>query len=128
MRNRHVVFWADNSTALAAAVHGDSAYPDLPALSNTLHLLLAGLRTRTFFMHVPGEANIADISNCVPFVPGVQPVLQPAGLKPADKTAIDSIADVHRQCQSPQGTSSTRLKYSFSLDTDGETKQSKICG
>jgi len=93
LRDRHVVFWADNTTALAAAVHGYSAYLDLAALSNTLHLLLAGLRTRTYFMHVPGEANIADIPSRVPFVPGAQgqPVLHPAGLKPADKTAIDSI-------------------------------------
>jgi len=92
LRDRHVVFWADNTTALAAVVHGYSAYPDLAALSNTLHLLLAGLRTRTYFMHVPGEANIADIPSRVPFVPGAQP----AGLKPAEKIAIDSIAAVHR--------------------------------
>jgi len=70
LRNRHVVFWADNTTALVVAVRGDSAYPDLAALSNTLHLLLADLRTRTFFMHVPGETNIADIPSRVPFVPG----------------------------------------------------------
>jgi len=98
LRDRHVVFWVENTTALAAAVHGYSAYPDLAALSNTLHLLLTGLRTRTYFMHVPGEANIADIPSRVPFVSGEhgRPVLHLTGLKPADKKAIDSIAAVHR--------------------------------
>jgi len=44
---RDVVFWVDNTTALSACVDGYSNFPDLATLSNALHLLLAGLRTRS---------------------------------------------------------------------------------
>jgi len=52
---RDVVFWVDNTTALSACVDGYSNFPDLATLSNALHLLLAGLRTRSYFLHVPGK-------------------------------------------------------------------------
>ena len=52
LRDRHVVFWADNTTTLATTVHGYFAYPYLAALSNTLHLLLAGrLPPSTHVLH-----------------------------------------------------------------------------
>jgi hypothetical protein len=96
---RDVVFWVDNTTALSACVDGYSNFPDLATLSNALHLLLAGLRTRSYFLHVPGKANCADIPSRVPFVDiAGQQVLHPFLLSkvPADKLAIDGINASHR--------------------------------
>ena len=45
--NQNVMFGVDNTTALSACVDGYSNFPDLATLSNALHLLLAGLRTRS---------------------------------------------------------------------------------
>jgi len=97
--DRHVLFWSDNCTALSAAVNGYTAYPDLAAMSNPVHLLLAGLRTRTYFLHVPGKANVADIPSRVPFIQGADGLfkLHPAGLCQAgDREAIHGIKAVHR--------------------------------
>ena len=38
------------------------------ALSNALHLRLAGLSARPYFRHVPGKANPADIPRRIPIV------------------------------------------------------------
>jgi len=82
LHDRHVLFWSDNCTALSTAVNGYTAYPDLAVMSNALHLLLAGLRTRTYFLHVPCKANVADIPSRVPFIQGADGIfkLRLAGL------------------------------------------------
>ena len=42
--------------------------PELAAMSNGLHLLLAGLLSRCYSLHVPGLANPTDIPSRVPFI------------------------------------------------------------
>jgi hypothetical protein len=43
--------------------------PEMAVLANALHLLMAGINMRAYFLHVPGKANPADIPSRVPFVP-----------------------------------------------------------
>jgi len=61
LQNREVVFFCDNTSDMSAAVHGYARSPDLAALSNTLHLVLAALKYTPFFQWVPSLANCADI-------------------------------------------------------------------
>lgn len=61
LKNRQVVFFCDNTSAMSAAVHGYARSPDMAALSNTLHLALAALQCTPFFEWVPSLANCADI-------------------------------------------------------------------
>lgn len=61
LRDRDVVFFCDNTSAMSAAVHGYARSPHMAALSNTLHLALASLRVNAWFEWVPSAANCADI-------------------------------------------------------------------
>ena len=46
IRDREVLVWVDNIPTLSAAVNGYSHAPEMSALSNALHLRLAGLSAR----------------------------------------------------------------------------------
>ena len=61
LRDRDVVFFCDNTSAMSTAVHGYARSPHMAALSNTLHLALASLRVNAWFEWVPSAANCADI-------------------------------------------------------------------
>ena len=69
-RDRDVLFFVDNVSTLSACVHGCRARgaPEMGAISNAIHLMSAILGSRTFFQHVLGKANPADIPSRVPFV------------------------------------------------------------
>ena len=68
MRDREILVWVDNVPTLSAAVNGYSHAPEMAALSNALHLRLAGLSACPYFRHVPGKANPADIPRRIPIV------------------------------------------------------------
>ena len=78
-RDRELLVWVDNVPMLSAEVNGYSHAPEMAALSNALHLLLAGLSARPRFLHVPGKANPADIPSHVPFV---YQILDPSAFVP----------------------------------------------
>ena len=59
----------DHVATLKAAVDGHCHAPEMAVLANALHLLMAGINMRAYFLHVPGKANPADIPSRVPFVP-----------------------------------------------------------
>ena len=69
-------------------------------MSNAIQLLMAGIRARGYYMHVPGLANPADIPSRVPFVPGPQgPHLDPTLLQKQKgdvETMEGSTRTVHR--------------------------------
>jgi hypothetical protein len=104
-RDRELLIWVDNVPALNAAVNGYSHATEMAALSNALHLLLAGLSASPRFMHVPGKANPADIPSLVPFMcqAGSQ-VLDPARLGPADARVVDALRARHRPMVLPTAT------------------------
>jgi hypothetical protein len=94
LRGRNVVVWVDNVATLKAAVDGHCHAPEMAVLANALHLLMAGINMRAYFLHVPGKANPADIPSRVPFVPhGNSFRLDPRLLKePGDALAVQGIA------------------------------------
>ena len=67
-RDREVLFFVDNQTALKVAVNGYARHPDLAGLSNAIHLALASLSARAHFEWVPGKANPADLPSRADFV------------------------------------------------------------
>jgi len=92
LRDRDIVIWSDNVGALSACVHGYSRQPEMAALSNAIHLLLADSRSRAYFLHVPGKANCADIPSRVPFLAhGNTMALDPARLSASDARAVAAL-------------------------------------
>jgi hypothetical protein len=61
MEGREVIFYIDNTSAL-------SACPDMGMLSNALALMLDGMACVSYFVHVAGKANPADLTSRVPFI------------------------------------------------------------
>ena len=101
-RDRDVLFFVDNVSTLSACVHGYSARPEMGALSNAIHLMFANLGSRTFFQHVPGKANPADIPSRVPFVfDGTDMVLEDRLLNSKDRNTVLKINARHRPCVFP---------------------------
>ena len=61
LRDRGVVCFVDNTTAMSWAIHGTVNNPEASDLAHALHLALGGLGGSWFFDYVPSAANIADI-------------------------------------------------------------------
>jgi hypothetical protein len=107
-----LLVWVDNVAALSAAVHGYSQAPEMASLSNALHLLLAGLSATPRFLHVPGEANPADIPSRVPFLRSDgSHVLDPARLSPADARVVASLRTCYRPMVLPTVAQLGNLEY-----------------
>ena len=92
LRDRDIVVWSDNVGALSACVHGYSRQPEMAALSNAIHLLLADSCSRAYFLHVPGKANCADIPSRVPFIAhGNTMALDPTRLSVSDARTVAAL-------------------------------------
>ena len=59
-RHRKVIHFIDNTGALSALVTGGPRQEDNSRLVGAYHAFLIGLRTRSEFVWVPSDANIAD--------------------------------------------------------------------
>jgi hypothetical protein len=95
MRDREILVWVDNVPTLSAAVNGYSHAPEMAALSNALHLRLAGLSARPYFRHVPGKANPADIPSRIPIVRhGAGLAIDRSRFRAGDARVIDGIGAV----------------------------------
>ena len=55
LRDCEVIVWVDNVPTLSAVVNGYSHAPEMAALSNALHLKLAGLLARPYFSMSPAR-------------------------------------------------------------------------
>jgi hypothetical protein len=111
-RDRELLVWVDNVSALSAAVHGYSHAPEMASLSNALHLLRAGLSATPRFLHVPGKANPADIPSRVPFVRrDGSHALDPDRLNPADARVVAAICACYRPMVLPTDAQLGNPKY-----------------
>ena len=111
-RDRELLVWVDNVPTLSAAVNGYSHAPEMAALSNALHLMLAGLSARPHFMHVPGKANPADIPSRVPFVwaDGVF-ALDRSRMGQSDTRVVDEIDPTYRPLVLPTADQLSDAQY-----------------
>lgn len=60
-RDRDVIHWIDNTSAISCLLHGYSGKLDSAKLVNAFHLFMAGLRSRVHFEYVESKANVADL-------------------------------------------------------------------
>jgi hypothetical protein len=60
-RNRDVIHWIDNTSALMALIKGYSGMSDSARLVHALYLVKYHLKCRVWFEHVVSEANVADL-------------------------------------------------------------------
>ena len=60
-RDRRVVHWIDNTSAISCLLHGYSGKPDSALLVNAFHLYNAGLKADIRFEYVESKANVADL-------------------------------------------------------------------
>jgi hypothetical protein len=60
LRNRDVMCYVDNTSALSWAVHGTVNNPEAAQMAHALHLSLCALGGKWFFEYVPSKANPAD--------------------------------------------------------------------
>jgi hypothetical protein len=112
LRDRELLVWVDNVSALSAAVHGYSHAPEMASLSNALHLLLAGLSAAPRFLHVPGKANPADIPSRVPFVRrDGSHALDPDRLAPADARVVAALRACYLLMVLPTAAQLGNLEY-----------------
>ena len=89
-----MVVWVENVATLKAAVDGHCHAPAMAVLASALHLLMAGINMRAYFLHVPGKANPADIPSRIPFVPHSDSFRLDLHLlkEPGDVLAVQGIA------------------------------------
>ena len=60
-RDRQVIHWIDNTSAISCLVHGYSGKVDSALLVNVFNLFNAGLKARVHFEYVESKANVADL-------------------------------------------------------------------
>ena len=110
LQGRNILLFTDNLTVLRSLVHGYMRTPELGAMSNAIHLALAGLEAQYHALHVPGAANPADIPSRVPFIhQDGEFVLDPAKLLngktgKADTETIRKLQASHRPAVFPTST------------------------
>ena len=67
-RDRDVIHWIDNTSAISCLLHGYSGKVDSALMVNAFHLFNAGLRARIHFEYVESKANVADLPSRQEFV------------------------------------------------------------
>ena len=67
VRDRDVIHWIDNTSAMMALIKGFSSLPDSARLVHAHNLLVHPLRCRVWFEHVVSEANVADMPSRLDF-------------------------------------------------------------
>jgi hypothetical protein len=72
LQGRKVVFYIDNTSALIVCIHSYCQTQDMGILSNTLALLLPGMSCVSYFVHIAGKVNPADLPSCAPFMVNAQ--------------------------------------------------------
>ena len=60
LRDRHVLHWVDNTSAVAALAKGYSGAPDSARLVHAFHATAVGLRCACYFEYVRSAANVSD--------------------------------------------------------------------
>jgi len=60
-RDRDVIHWIDNSSAIMGLIKGYSSKPDSARIVHAFYLLMFKLRTRVWFEHVVSDANVSDM-------------------------------------------------------------------
>jgi hypothetical protein len=60
-RDRQVIHWIDNTSAISCLVHGYSGKADSALLVNAFNLFNAGLKARIHYEYVESKANVADL-------------------------------------------------------------------
>ena len=60
LRDRYVLHWVDNTSAVAGLIKGYSSKSDTGRVLNALQFMLASLSCVPWFAYVPSEQNVAD--------------------------------------------------------------------
>jgi hypothetical protein len=66
IRNRKVLLFVDNTSAISALIHGYTASPHMGPISNAVHFAMALLQCEVHVEYVPSAANPADIPSRSP--------------------------------------------------------------
>ena len=61
LRNRHIIHFIDNTTALSSLIHGYASKPDMARITNAYYVMHLALGCYTWLEWVPSGANIADL-------------------------------------------------------------------
>ena len=67
LRDRRVIHWIDNTSALAGLIRGYAGAIDSARIVHAFHALNAGLRTDVWFEYIASKANIADLPSRMEF-------------------------------------------------------------
>ena len=67
LRDRRVIHWIDNTSALAGLIRGYAGSIDSARIVHAFHALNVGLRTDVWFEYVASKANIADLPSRMDF-------------------------------------------------------------
>ena len=67
LRDRRVIHWIDNTSALAGLIRGYAGSIDSARIVHAFHALNVGLRTDVWFEYVASKANIADLPSRMEF-------------------------------------------------------------
>ena len=66
LTDRRTIHFCDNTPALSSFVHGYTSRPDMAALSNAYHVILAQERIDAWLEWIPSKANIGDVPSRPP--------------------------------------------------------------